>query len=37
MTPELYLDVFIIDNEHEKSNEIRKQPEIKQRELSEFN
>ncbi len=40
MTPEIYLDVFIIDNYYEetenKSQKTQKHPEIIQRELFEF-
>jgi len=36
MAPEIYLDVFIIDNQYEKSQEIQTIPEVKQRELGEF-
>lgn len=41
MAPEIYLDVFIVDNDYEKSKEnmqeeIRIHPEVKQRELCEF-
>ena len=37
MAPEICLDVFIIDNQYEKSQEIQTIPEVKQRELGEFN
>ena len=36
MAPEIYLDVFIIEEQYEKSKEIQTIPEIKQRELCEF-
>jgi len=37
MKQEIYIDVFIIDPDYEKSQEIQTIPEVKQRELGEFN
>ena len=36
MAPEIYLDVFIIDNQYEKIREKQMHPEVKQRELCDF-
>jgi len=37
MAPEIYLDVFIIDNYYEKTQQkAQEHPEIRQRELREF-
>jgi len=36
MAPEIYLDVFIIEEQYEKSQEIQTHPEVKQMELGEF-